>query len=60
MGSLGLAGHLGSWIEEKWVLLGVWLFERVTVKLPVGSSKCGGNWIMECFMKLSGVLCRGS
>lgn len=30
---------MGSWIEEKWVLLGIWLFGRGVVKLAVGSSK---------------------
>lgn len=52
-GSLGLAGHMGSWIEEKWVLLGIWLFGRGIIKLVVGSSRRGGDWIMECFMTLS-------
>ena len=60
-GSLGLAGHVGSWREEKWVLLGMLLLGRETVKLAVGSSKCGGNGIMERFMVLSRVpFCAGA
>lgn len=33
-------------------MLGIWLFGKVIVKLAVDSSKCGGNWIMECCLIL--------
>lgn len=33
-------------------MLGKWLFGKVIIKLAVGCSKCGGNWIMECCMTL--------
>lgn len=33
-------------------MLGIWLFGKVMLKLAVGSSKCGGNWIMERCMAL--------
>lgn len=33
-------------------MLGMWLFGKVILKLAVGSSKCGGNWTMECCMTL--------
>lgn len=47
----------GSWVhrvresEACW-MLGIWLFGKVIIKFAVGSSKCGGNWIMECCMTL--------
>lgn len=50
---LGLARHVGSWIREKSVLLGIQLFGRGAEKLTVGSSKCGG--IVCCFVLLSRV-----
>lgn len=47
----------GSWVhrlrksEACW-MLGVWLFGKVIIKLAVGSSKYGGNQIMECCLIL--------